>query len=309
MLLAQANGLSGEMVVKSGTKYIGYRAAAGSKYTGVTFDSATTHIYGQAFKNCAQLTTLTNIGSIESIASSESYPTSNNDYDRDDGSSGGNDSSAFEGCTNLKVDFSQMPNLRRVGSSSFKNCTNLVTSLGSSKTYDIYSYAVGGSETLVVSNPNKVLDLSLLKKLTNVDGNVFENVSITYAITPNTTDTNYNTASKVTYKADAFKGTNAKVLCGETAQQADQGGNSAYSPTSHYPVGCLGSYTNLYYRFHSSSDILGETAGSTRRYWTAVKTGDADQIKVILFESKEAALDWLDDATNVNRQCHTFPES
>ena len=311
ILLQQANGISGALTIKSGTKYIGYRAVAGSKYTSVAFDNATQRIYGYAFKNCTNLVSITNISNIISIGTDDGYPTLDSDYSKIDGEGSVHDSSAFEGCSKLKVDFSQMTALEKIGQSSFKGCTILVTGLSLSKEYSMNSYTPNstpgeGTVIEIASNPDKVLDLSTLTGLTNIGANAFENVSISYVFMPNTTGTTYNTSSNLTCGGDMFKGTGAKVLCGETAQQADQGGE--YWSSSRYPVNCMGSYTNLYYRFHSSDDILGETAGTTRRYWTAIKTNKANQVKVILFESKEQALDWLASTNNVNSQCHTFPE-
>lgn len=294
MLLHQANGINDALTIKSGTKYIGYRAVAGSKYTSIDFGDSTERIYGYAFKNCKQLKSISNVSKIISIATSDSYPTSDDDYDRDDGKDTVNDSNAasFENCSELQVDFSEMTALKKIGSYAFKGCSKLPKS---SKTYTVNDASAG-----------VVLDLSMLKGLTNIENNAFENVTSDYVIMPNTTGTNYATASNLSCKANMFTGTGSKVLCGETAQQADQGGS--YWSSSKYPVGCMGNYSTVYYRCHSATDILGETAGTTRRYWTAVKTGDPDEVNIIKFESKEEALAWLDDEDNYNSQCHTFPE-
>ena len=308
ILLHQADGKTGNMTVYAGTKYIGYRSAPGCKYDSITFDSATTHIYGQAFKNCSNLTTLYNTSSLQYIATSDNVPSSGN-YDKEDGASAGNDNSAFEGCSNLKVDFSQMASLKKIGNTAFKSCTNIVTGLTLSRTYSFSVYSAStGQPTTATYASSRIMDLSYLTGMTNFGNNVFESCGIDYVITPNTTGTSYNTESKVKYGTDVFKSTNARVLCGETAQQADQSGTSSLNPTSHYSNTSLRpsatDYSKLYYRVHSSSDLVD--ANTTRRYWTAIDTGNANQISIILFESKDDAEDWLSDATNVNSQLHTF---
>ena len=309
ILLHQATGKTGNMTVYTGTTYIGYRAAAGCRYSSITFDSATERIYGQAFKNSTNLTTLINASNIKYISDSGSYPTANTNYDKEDGSSAGNDNSAFEGCTSLKVDFSQMSNLIKIGSSSFKGCTNIVTGLTLSKTYSFSIYSASTGNTTAATYPsNNIMDLSPLTSITNIGGNTFENCSIDYVFTPNTTGTNYTTESKVTFGTDVFKnsGTRARILCGETAQQADQSGTSGLNPTKHYPNTSLRpsatDYSKLYYRVHSTSDLV--TANTTRRYWTAIDTGNSNEISILLFESRDDAEDWLSDTTNVNSQRH-----
>ncbi len=309
ILLHQATGKTGNMTVYTGTTYIGYRAAAGCRYSSITFDSATERIYGQAFKNSTNLTTLINASNIKYISDSGSYPTANSNYDKDDGSSASNDNSAFEGCTSLKVDFSQMSNLIKIGSSSFKGCTNIVTDLTLSKTYSFSIYSASTGNTTAATYPsNNIMDLSPLTSITNIGANTFENCSIDYVFTPNTTGTNYTTESKVTFGTDVFKnsGTRARILCGETAQQADQSGTSGLNPTKHYPNTSLRpsatDYSKLYYRVHSTSDLV--TANTTRRYWTAIDTGNSNEISILLFESRDDAEDWLSDTTNVNSQRH-----
>ena len=307
MLLHQANGLTGDMTLRSGTKYIGYRAAAGSHYTSVTFDNATQYIYGHAFRNCLNLTSLNNVSSLIYIGTSDGYPSAS-DYDKDDGSNTSNDTGAFENCSSLKVDFSQMTSLKKIGSSAFKNCTNIVTDLSLTRTYNYKTYTHSTGTTTSATTITNVMDLSTLTGLTNVNANAFDSCSINYVITPNTTGSNYNTESKITFGSNAFTGTNARILCGETAQQADQSGNTANKPTTHYPNNALrpsaSDYTNLYYRVHSSDDLV--TANTERRYWTAIDTGNNNEISIIIFESKADAEGWLNNATNVASQRHSL---
>lgn len=308
ILLHQAIGKTGDMTVYQGTVSIGYRAAPGSKYTAVTFDSATVQISGQAFKSCPNLTTLNNVSSLKYIGTSDSYPSQNGNYDKDDGNNTSNDTSAFESCTNLKVDFSKMTSLLKIGTSAFKKCTNIVTDLNVTRTYYYSTYTHSSGTTTTPSSVTKVLDLSTLTGLKNVNANAFESCSINYVITPNTTGTNYDTESNITFGGNAFLSTNARICCGETAQQADQSGHTANKPTTHYPNNALrpsaSDYTKLYYRVHSADDLV--EANTERRYWTAIDTGNNNEISIILFESKADAAGWLSNASNVASQRHSL---
>ncbi|MBP5574809.1 MAG: leucine-rich repeat protein [Bacilli bacterium] len=317
MLLHQANNITGTLTVASGTKAIGNRAAAGTKYSEVVFDNDTTIIYGQAFAYCLNLTTLTNVSQLKYICGSVISPDAevNNDntyYQKNtDGNGGTADAYSFQGCTNLKVDFSQMTAIKKIGDGAFKSCTNLVTDLSLTKTYEFWTYT--HSDTSLTQKTgtavDQILDLSTLSNLRYIGKDCFVSCNIDYAILPNTTGENYSNQSQLTCGGSAvFNNSSTYKLCGETAQQADQSGNSSLNPKTHYPVAALsGDYTHLYYRVHSEDDIL--SAQTTRRYWTAVKTGNANQVKIILFESKEDAIGWLGVTANLNSQCHTFPES
>ena len=314
--------------VATGTKAIGYRSAASSKLTEVNFnnDGVTTTIYGQAFKNCSDLTTLTNTSSIKYI---NAFPNNNADevFGREitDGSTlifDNHDSlstldttsqnknarqSAFENCTSLKFHPENFSSIIKIGLNAFKGCSTLMD-YTLPKTYNFYTGDESGN---LVTKTDKVMDLSGLSTLRTLENGAFTNCNIDYAITPNTTGTNYSTQSSFYYGKDnksgqsnghVFTNNSTKVLFGETAYQADQKGT--YSPTAHYPISSYNlSYT--YFRAHSTSDLLSST-WETRRYWTAVDSGSANVVNIILFENRTAAYNWLSDSSNAARQVHTF---
>ena len=320
MLVLQSNGVTGALTIDSGTKAIGNRAVAGCKYSSVTFDNDTTIIYGQAFTNCTNLTTISNISNIKYINASVNSPdteinTQGNYYDPANTPGTG----AFSGCTKLAVDFTQMTSIVKIGDSAFSGCTKIATGLTLTKTYSFYTYTSGGSETLSASSSTKkVMDLSTLANLRYLGGSAFNNCDIDYAILPNTTGNNYSNESEFKCGSSAiFKNATIK-LCGETAHQADQSSenNSSLNPKTHYPTAALcGNYATLYYRIHTDADCITANITTGRHYWTAVKTGNTNEVKIILFNAKADVTAWLaddsdgDGISNADEQCHLFPES
>ena len=321
MLVLQSNGVTGALTIASGTKAIGNRAVAGCKYTGVTFDNDTTIIYGQAFANCTELLTLSNVSNIKYINAAVNSPDTNINtegsyYDQANTIGTG----AFSGCKKLKLDVSQMTSIVKIGESAFSGCTAIATGLTLTKTYSFYTYASGGSETLSqTSSTKKVMDLSTLSNLKYLGKSAFNSCNIDYVILPNTTGNNYDAVSQfecgngAIFKSDTIK------LCGETAHQADQSSeNDTLKPTvsNHYPTAALcANYATLYYRIHSSADCITANLTTARHYWTAVKTGNANEVKIVLFNTKDDVIAWLaadsdgDGISNADEQCHLFPES
>ena len=317
MLVLQSNGKTGKLTIANGTKAIGNRAVASCKYSEVEFVDDTTIIYGQAFANCLNLQTLTNISHIKYINASVNSPdveinTKGGNYDQ--GSTVG--SGAFSNCKNLKVNFLQMTSIVKIGDSSFSNCDNIITDVNTGKTYSFYDYKkVNNVYTEVTrSGLTKILDLSTLSNLRYLGSSAFNcgnnTKSVDCAILPNTTSSvsdpsNFKCGSSAIFHNDTVK------LVGETAHQADQSSEykDTLNPTNHYPNGGLnGKYATLYYRIHTYDDCISNiTTG--RHYWTAVKTGNANQIKIVMFDSKEDVQDWLATGNNDANQCHTFPES
>ncbi len=328
-LLHFPNGKT-SLTVDSGTKAIGYRAAGASKITSVTFDAdgELTTIYGQAFKNCTSLTTLNNTGSIKYISA---FPTISGDeifgreikdgntllFDNYDALSTADTnvqnrnarSGAFQSCTSLNFRPENFSSLIKVGLNAFNSCTNLMN-YTLPKTYKFYT---GDDTGTPVTKTTNVMDLSGMSTLRTLESGAFGSCGIEYAITPNTTGSNYSAQSLIRYGNDdksgngaghVFTNNSTKVLFGETALQADQKGTSSLKPTTHYPTGAYNlSYT--YFRVHSTSDLLSST-WETRRYWTAVDSGETNVVKIILFENRTSAYNWLSVEANVNSQVHTF---
>ena len=321
MLVLQSNGITGTLTIASGTKAIGNRAVAGCQYTGVTFDNDTTIIYGQAFASCTELTTLTNVSQIKYINASVNSPdveinTASNYYDLANSAGTG----AFSGCKKLNLDVSTMTSIVKIGESAFSGCSNIATGLTLSKTYSFYTYASGGSETLSATSSNKkVEDFSTLSSFRYLGKSAFSSCSIDYVILPNTTGNSYDSESNFVCGNGAVFSNSVIKLCGETAHQADQSSeNNTLKPTvsSHYPTAALcADYSKLYYRIHSSADCITANITTGRHYWTAVKTGDTNEVKIVLFNTKDDVAAWLaadsdgDGISNADEQCHLFPES
>ena len=330
VLYQARTGETGTLTIDSNTKGIYYNAAAGSKFSGVDFGSAYT-IYGKAFINCYSLATLSNTSSVKYICytpdSSESITVDTNIAKSESTSN----ESAFQGCSNLKVDFTEeFLNIKKIGTKSFFDCANIVNLTSRTKTYAIYKYAQGNSDdgSVVASNAAKVLDLSRLADFTNINANAFAgSCSVNYVILPNTTNTTYNLESKFFVSSTTPFTSGSIKLCGETIDQADANRysgttanvNNPHVPyltakqiTNHYPDKAINSdYSKLYFRIHTVDDIW-DGAPSTRCYWTAIDTNDADEVKIVLFDTGAAAKEWLnkqdsnDNYVNLNRQLHTF---
>lgn len=326
MLVLQSNGVTGALTIDSGTKAIGNRAVASCQYSSVVFDNDTTIIYGQAFANCFNLTTLTNVSQIKYINASVNSPdteinTQGNYYDQASTTSKSTPGTgAFNGCKNLKLDVSTMTSIVKIGESAFNGCTNIATGLTLSKTYSFYTYTSGGSETLSASSSNKkVMDLSTLSNFRYLGKSAFSSCNIDYVILPNTTGNSYNVDSEFECGNGAIFNSGTIKLCGETAHQADQSSeNATLKPniSKHYPTAALcGNYAALYYRIHTDADCITANITTGRHYWTAVKTGNTNEVKIILFNAKADVTAWLaddsdgDGISNADEQCHLFPES
>ena len=316
--LIQANsGDTGTLTIADDTKAVWDFAASRSKFTKIDFND-TYYVKNGAFSNCTSLTGFTDASSLKYLSydppanEAVSVPTT---YVIPEYSSGG----AFQGCTALNLDFpTQMTSIVGIGASAFESCNALVNHDNKSKTYAIYTYSSGTGDGAAVSAANckKTLDLSVSSTLKYVGNKAFNASNITYAITPNTADT-YASESKITFSGTPFN-TNTKILCGETVHQADPNrvDNDEDQPMtitqakiqSHYGTNPFGrtAYTNIYYRVHSYDDVW-EKETVTKHYWTAVKTGDADQVKIILFESKTAVQNFYSSYTG-GTQLDTFPE-
>ena len=328
MLLSQANGISGGLTIVDGTKAVGFRAVACSKYTSVAFpsDDSLTHIYGCAFKGSRSLAEITNLDSIQYISAfgdTEIYDTSlpfdNIDF-RDFGLAETSDKytlaarfGAFQDCVALAtVNFKTMTGLKKIGWAAFKGCKALKNMTGT----DSYSF-YNASETLTETLSTNVLDLTECTNFKSVEKEAFVDCDynsttgngIKYVITKNSTGANY-TANPTNYYGKDSTGKSgssrpfpatAIVLCGETFFQADPNG-TASSRLTYYPKydsgksSILGTFANVYYRVHSTSDISPDYA-TGRKYWTLTTDG-----KYIMFENKSEAETWLGVAANVARQ-------
>ncbi len=321
--LFQANtGDTGTLNIDSGVTQVYYQAAASSKFTSVSFNDVTA-IGGQSFINCYSLASISNYSKIEYIGISGTITDiSGSRTDTYKNTKG----KAFENCSSLKVDFTQMTSIKKIGENSFKTCSNLVN-LTLTKTYKFYE-STGGNPAdwnSVQAVTTNVLDLSTLADLREIGAGAFVDAGVQYAILPNTTvsqtgDHDDYSSQESSFKCGGsaiFNNSSTKRLCGETAFQADQSGTGSLNPKTHYPVAALaGEYSKLYYRVHSINDILAAGSASTgRQYWTAVKSGKPNEVRIILFADRDKAIAWLGDpedpnydSTNFDSQLHTFPE-
>lgn len=320
VLVYQASGLTGTMTVAANTQAISIRAAANSKYTTVDFNNVVKKVYGQSFRDSKNLQSLTNVSQIKYINSGVISPdtewvtSSNASYSTLENTTKGGtldylSVGAFQGCSNLRVDFSEFTSLVKIGESAFKDCTNIVK-FQLSKVYKIYKCTDGTNIGSPIATYNDsdggVLDLSLCPTLRSMYKSPFNGcTSAIYAITPNTTPSNSGESAMSVTSGAAFN-SSTKVLCGETIDQADQSSRvSSNKATTHYNNGSLGGYGNLYFRAHSTAD-LNSSYPTGRFYWTAIQNGsdpsEADDYKIILFETYSAANTWFSNASNVASQ-------
>ena len=206
-----------------------------------------------------------------------------------------------------------MTSIIKIGKNAFKGCAKISSFAVPTKTYYVYHNTDADASPLVTTN---VLDLSTNQTLTTIRGGAFQLCPVDCAILPNNSGTNYQ-AESVMYVSAVDK--DEKILndavikfVGDTAYQADQYGGNATVAKKHYPLaafalGTLSNYGNVYYRVHSTSDLSTVTAGDVYlKYWTAIKTTNANEVKIIMFDNKTAANTWLTTAGNTDKILHNF---
>lgn len=317
-LIQTSTATTGTLTIANDTKAVWGYAAASSKYTGVDFNAAYL-VKNGAFRYCTDLESFTNATSLKYISADPTVDadkvTISTNTVNPESTSGG----AFEGCSKLNVDFPvEMTNVLKIGGSAFKSCDNLVN-FTKTKTYTIYTYSSGtgfGSQ-VSAADANKTLDLSTLTNLESIADQSFNTAGIKYVITPNTTGTNYTQISNFSITGTPFNAGTIK-LCGETISQADPAKSNG-TPISqanikaHYADKAFNQdYSKTYFRVHSADDIWAG-APDNRRYWTAIKTGDPDEVLIILLPSRTAAQNFYGtggfDFANNGQQLDLFPES
>lgn len=318
-LLYQPGGnASTALTIAAGTKAVGMRAVARSKFNGVTIPDGLTHIYGGGFQYSTELLSVTNGKDLQYISATkstaagddtveiydDSLPFDNIDYrDSLDGRATPEARyGAFKNCTKLaEVDFVNMTDLRKIGVAAFSDCTALKKS-SASKTYSYEVYTKTGDTTEAftpVSNGTNinegVLDLTNCTKLRMIGKQAFANCSsIKFAHLPNTTGENKNIQSKLycSYDPDdtahsnsditkaCFTGSSTAILIGEVPKQASPDYSGNLSASTHYANDVFAT-NQRYYHITASSDVIEGV--DTARYWTK-KDG-----KYILFETTTAA--------------------
>ena len=236
-LLYATSGKNGTLTVASGTKAIGFRAVANTKYQEVSLPEGLTTIYGGGFQKSTALTTVSGNGlsTIQYISARSStelfnstartllelYDSTYNSlpfdyYDNSDFSGPRADAlnkiynrainSAFKGCSALAtIDFSSMTSLKTIGPEAFNGCSAL-SNMTNSATYNFKKIEANNSSpyytvTDVSTNLNAgVMDLSSCSNLTVMDKLCFNGCStIAYAILPNTTGANHREESSFYY--------------------------------------------------------------------------------------------------------------
>ena len=321
ILLQQRSGEEETITIDAATDAIGYHAAAGTKINGISFSSGSkcTSIFGRAFVNCYNLETISGDTSAIKFIGTDDQKSF---YDTTISGKVENNTEAFANCSKLQADISKMTSLQKIGARSFYGCTDLAN-VTLSKTYQFYKEN-DASENLLESKTSGVLDLSTLTNLTHLMAACFQQcASIDYALLPNTTGTSYkaesgfNCVANVHDKPGDNKVFNNAVvkLVGETAYQADQYGGNAATSKKHYGLSAfslsetLANYNNIYYRVHGINDISTDSAGDDYlNYWTAIKSSNPNVVKIILFDDKVQASNWLSVDANATKILHSFPE-
>lgn len=309
-LLYQAGNKTGTMTIASGTKAIGMHAAANTKYTTITFNNSVETVYGGAFYNCANLTTVNgDLSSIKYLSAVveggySNEPATMNDhfdiidyrnYTKTSSQIFASRQSAFASCAKLTtIDFTSMTSLKKIGRAAFYNCSTLNT-MTNGVGYNFYSGTINNKTAIDTNYSTGVLDLSKCGNLRVVDVDSFVGCSaLKYVILPNSTGDDHRATSNMYYGYDPdatsyvkqnilTANKKVKVLIGETVYQADVNIGGKTKVEAHYPAESIfGTGNNattsnqVYYRVFSIDDVAKNSSGNyyTKKYWTMDPQGN-----------------------------------
>lgn len=261
-LVYQAGGNTNLLQIENGTTVIGKQSVARSAYISVNIPSSVTTLYGGCFVDNKSLRYVLGGAGIQYINASQSPEKWNSSmpFDMiDDTTStiGSTYTGAFSGCDKLRyIDFTQMTNLKKIGTNAFNNC-KVLSDMTGGKRYSYYKYTSDKTLDPDTKDENRndgVLDLSYCTSLTNIYGSAFLScASLKYIHTPKTSP--IGSESKLTITKDAFKSTSGIYLVGETASQADYtlvDSDGGLNTSTHYPSGCFHDNGKVYFRVDSA---------------------------------------------------------
>ena len=297
-LVYQISGVSSTLTVEAGTKAIGMRAVAKSKYTSVVLPDGLVQIYGGAFQGSNAITSVTGAGindltyisALPKNASDEIYtsslPFDNQDFRNYGGTSAkpkiGARFGAFKDCSALATfDFTDLTSVIKIGYAAFQSCTAL-NNMTNGVTYTFNS-GTYSSPTQLHSASTGVIDLRGCTHLRSISGVSFTGcTNIKYALLPNlsasnTVESPFYFGKDPDYADNTGKvfENNVKILIGEVQNQADYN-YSSLNGKNHYPSGSFGNANNIYYRIYSdgcttAAQVISTYAlsGNTdANYWT-----------------------------------------
>ena len=235
---------------------------------------------------------------------------------------------AFAGCVALTtMDFTQMGNLKKIGSSAFNGCKALKKMVGSKTyTYKLYKKPADGSaEFSTIENCNaisqSVLDLRDCQKLLSIDGDAFLGCTeIKFLHLPNNTPANASESSlyighdpnggyygnnTMTNAGSGiiFTGSNAadefatkkKILVSESIYYANPSVSGNKSAAKHYNTNCFGSNNLVYYYVAANSTTyIPQNDVDGYKYWT-YDTTDSNNRTFILFNDARSARHYFDN--------------
>ena len=289
MLLYQAQNISGELTIQSGTKAIGMTACAGTKYTKINLNSELKTIYGSAFAFSEHLTELTGGTNLEYIAAmapndevydEDTMPFDNEDYRSyyDGGTLAKKESrhSAFRDSPVLKtVNFKNMTNLKKIGHFAFYKCPAIEECTGG----DSYSYYTWTNSqiTLKETLTKGVLDLSPCTQLRVIGRSAFSSSLIKYAHLPYSNgmlSVARDYADQQWQESDAtgkvFDGGTPAYIVGDTADRFCRIVDTTWASknaTNRISNVWYGS-SDVYYHATSASDLLVGSSVGAVHYWT-----------------------------------------
>ena len=307
MLLSQANGETGTLNIKAGTKAVGMQACADTQYSTINIPSGLTTIYGLGFAHNRLLTTIGGGTSLRYIGTMENYLNTNNGWSDDDYTEVWDSTiasyyenfdyrnyayaprsildcltGAFYGCNNLQtMNFKEMTELRKIGHQAFLNCKSLKYMTGTNE-YVYKEYKNGNLVEITGrdSNNANVLDLTSCTKLRCIDRNAFQGCpTISFLHLPDNRNGANNSQLYIgkdkeisntsgNIFSDNSSTSFTRVLVGETAFYAEPTWGASHSASDHYPNGIFGKNNKVYYYINKKADIPQNTGATGVRYWT-----------------------------------------
>ena len=313
MLLYQAQNITGELTIASGTKAIGMTGCAGTKYSKINLNTELKTIYGSGFSFNEHLTEVTggeNLEYIGAIAPNDEVYQATSLFDNMDYRSyydGGNlgtiesRHSGFKDNPNLTtINLKAMTKLKKIGHLAFHKCGNLEQCAGGD-TYKYYTYtnnAVTDKETLTTG----VLDLSGCTQLTVLGRSCFNSSKIKYMHIPYTngmlsvacdkTDAPWQGEDN---KGKIFDSGTPAFLVGDIADRfcrivdTTWASQHASSRISNVWYGS----SDVYYHATSNSDLLTGSSVGNVHYWTEHPSVSGGYILFTSYANAKAYFDSL----------------
>ena len=330
---ANTGGTDKLLTIKSDTKAIGFCAITNTSYENIELCSGLTTIYGAGMAQNYKLKKVTGVSSLRYIGAMENPKGANTGWDDPDYTEVW-DSTTDAHCDNVDyrdylyadrevmeslygafkdntaltdLNFKSMSQLRKIGKSAFRGCSNLINMVGTAeysyKRYNksdgsfTYIKADGSTSNTKVSFSTNILDLSGASHLRCIDRDAFRGCGkIKFLHLPDnkaegaTQSPLYigfdpeNPHWKDTTNNGGIFNNNAslRVFIKETAIYANPSYGSGHSASAHYPANAFGTGNEIFYYLGSKADIPQDEVSSLK-YWTYDSNGE-----IIIFDGVDS---------------------